>query len=55
MLQQRALVNSMRFNKTKCSVLHKGRGNSHYQYKLVDVRMEHSPTEKDLVILVDSR
>ena len=27
--------------------------NSCYQYKLADVRIKHSPTEKDVVILVD--
>jgi len=31
----------MRFNKPKCEVLHQGQGNSHYHYKLRDVRMEH--------------
>ena len=31
----------MRFNKSKGKVLHVGYGNSHYQYKLEDVRIEH--------------
>ena len=43
-----AQVNLMRFNRAKCKVLHLGYGNPHYQYKLGDVRMEHSPAEKDL-------
>ena len=42
-LEQRALENLMRFNKTKYRVLYVGCDNSRYQYKLGDVRMEHSP------------
>ena len=38
----------MRFNKPKCKVLDLGHVNPHYQYKLGDVRTEHSPTEKEL-------
>jgi len=41
----------MRFYKAKCKVL--GCSNPHYQYKLGDKRMEHSPVEKDLVVLMD--
>lgn len=36
----------MRFNKSKCKVLYLGHGYSHYQYRLRDIRMEHSPAEK---------
>jgi len=43
----------MTFNKAKCKALHPGCGNLHYQYKLGDVRMEHSAAEMDLGVLVD--
>ena len=38
----------MRFNKLKFKVLHLGCGNPHYQYKLGNERIKHSPGEKDL-------
>ena len=45
----------MRFNKAKCRVLHLGHGNPCYQYKLGDVRMEHSPNEKNFGVMVDDK
>jgi len=45
----------MMFNNTKCNVLHLGCGNPHYQYKLEDVRMEHSAAKKALGVLEDGR
>ena len=45
----------MKFNKSKCKVLHLGCGNPHYQYKPGDVRMEHRPAQKDLGVLMDGK
>ena len=38
-----AQENIMRFIKSKCKVLHLDCSNPHYQNKLGDVRIEHSP------------
>ena len=42
----------MRFNKSKCKVLHLGQGNPQYQHKLGNKRTEHNP---DLGVLVDGK
>ena len=54
-LEKWAQVNLMKFSKAKCKVLHLSQVDPHYQYKLGDKRIEHSPAEKDLGVLVNGK
>lgn len=44
----------MQFNTDKCSVIHVGSGNSKHNYKLGDVVLRSSDSERDLGVIVDS-
>lgn len=41
--------------KSKCQILHLGRGNLGYMYRLGNEMLRSSPTERDLGVLVGSK
>ena len=50
-----AITICMKMNKSKCLILHLGRGNPCYTYRLGDKMLENSPAERDLGVLADSK
>jgi len=54
-LEHWAAVNGTKLNKSKCQILHLGQSNAGHKYELGEQRLESSPAEKDLGVLIGSR
>ncbi|KAK4816992.1 LOW QUALITY PROTEIN: hypothetical protein QYF61_025912 [Mycteria americana] len=54
-LESWAITKCMKFNKSKCWILHLGWGDPGYTYKLGDERLESSSVERDLGVWVDGK
>ena len=42
------MINGMKFNKSKCRIMHLGQSNTGHKYKLGEEWLESSPAERDL-------
>ncbi|KAK4826970.1 hypothetical protein QYF61_012911 [Mycteria americana] len=54
-LESWAIINHMKFKKSKRWILHLGQGNPGYMYKVGDERLESSPAERYLGVWVDGK
>ncbi|KAK4824906.1 hypothetical protein QYF61_021421 [Mycteria americana] len=54
-LEHWAVINGMKFKKSKCQILHLGWSNAGHKYKLGEEWLESSPAERGLGVLVGSR
>lgn len=54
-LKNEAITNYMKFNKSKCQILHLGRDNPDCTYRLENEMQKSSPAEGDLGVLSDSQ